>query len=241
MSFQTSGARKSRGLVFLLAEPPINQPFCEQRLHPTPHLNVCTGSGSFWLWPLICSTSLDAFLSLRSAASSCCCSCLLWLACERSKAPWGTRSLWPGGEEWAPPDSPVCGPLWAGSGSARPSAPTGGAPGPPGPPAPPAAASAPSGRSAPPSAASDASCRPGDPAPGPGRCASAARPGRSGTTAAQTHPHVKNHNNNNKTQNKLFRVTCLYRNVLLSSVFLTKGDFFGRVELSLSLRYSWKM
>lgn len=35
--------------------------------------------------------------------------------------------------------------------------------------------------------------------------------------------------------------TCLYRNVLLSNVFLTKGDFFGRVELSLSLRYNCKV
>lgn len=32
--------------------------------------------------------------------------------------------------------------------------------------------------------------------------------------------------------------TCLYLNVRLSKVFLTKGDFFGRVELSLSLRYN---
>ena len=47
-----------------------------------PNLNVCTGRGSFWLWPLICRTSLEAFLSLLSAASSWRCSCLLWLACR---------------------------------------------------------------------------------------------------------------------------------------------------------------
>lgn len=33
-------------------------------------LNVCTGRGSFWLCPLIFKTSLEAFLNLRSAASS---------------------------------------------------------------------------------------------------------------------------------------------------------------------------
>lgn len=45
------------------------------------HLNVCTGRGSFWLCPLICRTSLDAFLSLLSAASSWRSSFLLCPAC----------------------------------------------------------------------------------------------------------------------------------------------------------------
>lgn len=34
------------------------------------NLNVCTGRGSLLLCPLMCSTSLEAFLSLLSAASS---------------------------------------------------------------------------------------------------------------------------------------------------------------------------
>lgn len=82
--------------------------------------------------------------------------------------------------------SPVSGPLWAGSGTARPSGPRVGARWPLWIVAPPVAASALWGRWAPPSAASDGSCRPGDPAPGPGRCVSAARQGRSGRTAAHT-------------------------------------------------------
>lgn len=43
---------------------------CESLSRHNPNLNVCTGRGSFWLCPLICRTSLEAFLSLLSAASS---------------------------------------------------------------------------------------------------------------------------------------------------------------------------
>lgn len=41
-----------------------------------------------------------------------------------------------------------------------------------------------------------------------------------------------------QTRDETNDCTCLYLSVRLSKVFLTKGDFFGRVELSLSLRYS---
>lgn len=50
-------------------------------------LNVCTGRGSLWLWPLICKTSFEAFLNLLSAASSCLCSCLVCFDCL-----WASRS-----------------------------------------------------------------------------------------------------------------------------------------------------